>query len=221
MTSRILGLLATTAILAGVANAAVVQVDVNSDPGSPAPAGWNALDDPVDVIDDLLDTEGSATGIGIETSGWTDSGRGGYRGSYAEVAAEDYFFIGGGSSATVTLTVTNAAESYIIEIWSSRSGGPGPSDWTVNGSFGDATDTDNNIHNGDDFDAVVNGYNGADIMTFSGVTADGSNQIVISATARANYGLLNAIRVTEVPEPATMSVLGLGGLVLLRRRKRA
>jgi hypothetical protein len=61
-------------------------------------------------------------------------------------------------------------------------------------------------------------------VKWTGVTAvaDGEkNEITITADALGDDGFAWANAMTIVPEPATMSVLGLGGLVLLRRRKRA
>jgi hypothetical protein len=55
---------------------------------------------------------------------------------------------------------------------------------------------------------------------FSGVTSTTFDKIVFSAEkSKATWGIDN-ITVSEVPEPATMSLLALGGVAMLRRRKK-
>jgi hypothetical protein len=63
--------------------------------------------------------------------------------------------------------------------------------------------------------------NGA-FHTFLGVSPDVSGQIVLQTTQPSgSNAAFNGVLINAVPEPATMSLLALGGLAILRRRSRA
>jgi len=56
--------------------------------------------------------------------------------------------------------------------------------------------------------------------TASSFNSDGSiQQIVDLRRTDATWTLIETMTITQVPEPATIALLGLGGLLLLRRRK--
>ncbi len=60
------------------------------------------------------------------------------------------------------------------------------------------------------------------IGTLAGVTASaGTWSLTAQDWAGADVGTIDRIRVTTVPEPASMAVLGLGAAALLRRRRKA
>jgi hypothetical protein len=82
-----------------------------------------------------------------------------------------------------------------------------------------------------DFDSVINGDNGVELVIsgsqflsgpvgpgglFSGVALSGEGTVDVFDTLGSNRNLLGTI---TVPEPMTMSLLGLGGLALIRRRR--
>ncbi len=62
------------------------------------------------------------------------------------------------------------------------------------------------------------GYAGSDI--FFGQSDINSSSSTDPNSRLLNFGIIDNVRVTPVPEPATMAALGLGALVALRRRKR-
>jgi hypothetical protein len=63
------------------------------------------------------------------------------------------------------------------------------------------------------------GYQGP--AHLDGITPDASGDITLTLTTSATYGYINAVQLSSVPEPAALSLLGLGALALLRRRASA
>ncbi|MCK4624412.1 MAG: PEP-CTERM sorting domain-containing protein [Phycisphaerae bacterium] len=130
--------------------------------------------------------------------------------------------IGGGSSGSIigiTLTGLSAGVTYDIDFYNGKSnndrnmvysvisaGGTLPADQVV--SYDDGTDTST--------------PNSSEVGSFS-LTPDANGEIIIHATGvkdsgAATYSAFGAMQV--VPEPATMVLLGLGGIGVLIRRKR-
>ena len=61
-------------------------------------------------------------------------------------------------------------------------------------------------------DGTING----NYVVFRGLTA---SDVTIDDTMDTYYVYMNGFQVVEVPEPLTMSLLALGGLALVRRRR--
>ena len=73
-----------------------------------------------------------------------------------------------------------------------------------------------------------NFVDGMTFVLFEGVSTDGSGGIDVvvanadtgDSTSSSNFTFFSGIQIAEVPEPATMSLLALGGMAMLKRRKK-
>ena len=123
-----------------------------------------------------------------------------------------------------TATFSNlAAGLYQVEVVSLSHTGA-TSDIQVQGSFADGNYRDIAGVTGDNFDAWADGRNTSNWLTWSEVAPDGSDEITVSFDfISGSNPMLNALRVTTVPEPGTavMAALALVGITMRRRRKRA
>jgi hypothetical protein len=213
MTSRILGLLATTAILAGVANAAVVQVDFGANHGTAT--DWNTMNDE-GTLSGPSDIDGNTVDMTITVEGLNNSSHNHGDPAYDLPAGveQDGFWVYADdskspSTGTIIIEVPDTVTEYTIEVFGAGTKNPATTEWTLGTDAQELTPQD--------------AQNGATVK-WTGVTAVANgekNEITITADALGDDGFAWANAMTIVPEPATMSVLGLGGLVLLRRRKRA
>lgn len=142
--------------------------------------------------------------------GYNAAGVGNYTGTvYSDLSYNDGIYHGGGTG-TVTISGLNDALTYDLEIVANM---------LAVTTFG-ATVTDPNsggsgaytgaaIHNG--------GTNPIQPFTLSGLQTDGSGNVVIDFTN--SPVIIGALTLTAVPEPGSMALLGLGGLLVARRRR--
>ena len=183
----------------------IYNIDFSDADSSPAPgSSWYTKNDAgtttVTLTDSTGSTNGGTGGNGVTMtlgSNWNKSTytdqNGAFDGGDFAAAAEDYLYV---SNTTATITFTfygsSAAEDWKVEIVSSRgsSGSNRVSDYTVESSYS----SDNNS---DDFNAYDDGYVAGDVMEWSAVTPDGSDQITVSVTTSSSgYGYISAIRLT-------------------------
>lgn len=221
-------------VLASMTQAAVVKIDVGA---STAAAGWNALASPVDlstprVVTNLKDTGGNSTGIDISSAGF-HAGANTNGTTNPTGAAAIFSGISVNSSygntavwqstinptATVTLSGLSSGNTYDLVFFGSRTGITAPVD---------NRETEYAVVGGSSETVYLNASNNtSQIASVLAMTPDASNKIVINMKPGPNntnsYGFfyLSAMQVTvtAVPEPASMGVLGLAGLALIRRRR--
>jgi hypothetical protein len=109
--------------------------------------------------------------------------------------------------ATLTGSVTSA--DY-LQIDNGYNSGGALKGW-YNGDF-----NYDGVINGDDYTLIDNAYNSQGLATFAGVSA-GPAEMIASDTDQIAPG---AVASPEVPEPGTLSLIGLGAAGLLARRRR-
>ena len=216
----VLGLVSIAAV-----SEAALDVRVDFQNGGAVPAGnWNAIEfstygTTTSGLKDYI--TGLATTVATVGASWSNFDWGEAWPTAVDwvenAAAIDGFADAG--AATQTFSGLDSLKNYKVEVVSAESGLPNKVTFTINGSYADKnydnTMTGNVSQNWDMIAARAN----QDWMIWSSIAPNANGELVISQTTGGDWGVLNAVRISEVPEPATMCLLGLGALGLLRKRK--
>ncbi len=193
----------------------------SSSAGSPDLGGtWNEVTSTDGQA--LVDASGAATGVSISFGGdgWIVSSND--QGSWPSgdndwvdaLATNDYIFNTADDNSTATFSGLQPGQPYRFEHVAARELGPDRiADYAVNGNFADSTP------NGDDFDALLDGWDPGNILLWENAIADGNGEITLSVSEVIGFGYLSASRIELVPAPASVALAGFAFGFAGRRRR--
>lgn len=165
----------------------------------------------------LIDTTGATlTGVGltfaganIPNHGLADGDLAGQPSQFSFANLDRWSLSNTAGGMTINMTGLNDSLTYDLVI----------------GAASDAAQDVDTIFSADgqSFTNAAKTGNGADaFVSFTGLETDGSGTLVITADMASGsaYAAISAMELTAVPEPGSLALLGLGGLMLIRRRRR-
>ena len=165
-------------------------------------------------LNDLVNDSGVATDVDVTS--WTQTANTSWR--YGETANPDQILLNDAASTDPEIVFSNVndftADGYTVVVYY------GSNEWDVNGG-GTLTVNGNaqTIASNDAFSVtgyVLNdGSNQSNYAVYTGVSGD---TLTVTMDAVGNDSI-SAIQIVEVPEPGSLALLGLGGLMIVRRRR--
>lgn len=227
-------LAAAVGLLAPAASAGVFWVDVGDDDSGTLDSQWNTVSLFTEGIPPSANGDQSVTSAdGTETASVANiaisANERGFHSTAGTIyppadawvtqPAGDYeWLFDNDDNDVVTLSFDlaglNDASPYTLEVFSARyDAGTEFVDITANGAFSDTGASE-------DFNFGRNSFSsdeGGQVLTWTDLSPSGG-VISVSVTGKDRLGL-NAFRLTEVPEPATLSLMALGLAGLVRRRR--
>lgn len=198
---------------------------------------WDYITGEGDNNTDLVDVNGSVTSIDLAVSGFT--GPGSYNGGLSAVAGlgpggdgsfafdavtDDALFLNSdGSTGTLTFGGLDDGSTYDLYFYGARvTTSSRFTTYAVGGSSVELQTSGSGIASNS-----TDNWNDDTVVGLTGISPS-SGQIVVNVTANSasggggsdTFGYVNAMRITQVPEPSAALLGGLGVLGLLGRRRR-
>lgn len=163
----------------------------------------------------LNDDSGTPTGVSV--TGWSQSANNSWQ--YQETATPDQILLNDFANQDPTITFSDVndftANGYTVVVYY------GNNEFANGGGTLDVNGIQQDIKANGAFSATGyvlntdNGATGSNYAVFTGVSGD---VLTVALDSIQNDGI-SAIQIIAIPEPASIALIGLGGLMMLRRRR--
>jgi len=133
---------------------------------------------------------------------------------------DDYMGEMNGAGDTATWTVNGYAPGTSVDVyatWRNQGNFSSSSPYVING--GTAIFVDHRAAPAGDLVLADPAGGTEDFQLLGTATADGSGQVQVVLTTGTTFTPVDAVAFVAIPEPATMALISLGGLAMLKRRR--
>ncbi len=201
-----------------------IRIDLSTFLGS-TPGNWNNISNITGLTTGLIDfNTGAATSVSIDGTGsdWLDffgddDGAFPDQGWLIQPATVD----GAGllTDLTGTFTISGLSDgAYQLELVAARTTFGYLNTFTVNGALANRTFLDTPVVT--PWGSTTDGLEAGNWLIWDNVVASDGQITITDIAGPGTLGILNAIRISQIPAPGGLAVLGLTGLMGARRRRR-